>query len=139
MWRLDLDAARIDARPGVKPERCQAIAKGGQPCSATPRSGRPYCLWHDPQADEARRELSRKGGHARSNASRARKAMKSAADVTPVLWTALNDLAAGTLEPARGQAMASVARALVAVHEATEIEERLVALEAAAQIGGKRA
>ena len=63
--------------------------------------------------------------------------MKGVGDVAPVLWQALHDLAAGTLEPARGQAMASVARALVTIHEATEVDSRLAALEELAATTGR--
>ena len=114
--------------------RCKALNAAGTPCGAQARPDlQGYCPWHAPELEAERVTWRKRGGHARSNANRARKAMKSAADVTPVLWTALNDLAAGTLEPARGTAMAAVARALVALHEATEMEERISALEQAAQ------
>ncbi len=137
---LDIEPGRPKQRRlGVKAGRCVAIAKSGARCTGTPVPGDSRCAWHSPAWAEKRREWSRKGGESRSHAARARKTMKSAADVTPVLWTALNDLAAGTLEPARGQAMASVARALTQVHEATVLEERIAALEQAAEIGGKRA
>ncbi len=115
-------------------ERCRALNAAGKPCAAQARPDLGgFCPWHAPELEAERVAWRKQGGHARSNANRARKAMKRAADVTPVLWTALNDLAAGTLEPARGQAMASVARALVAVHEATELEDRISALEQAAE------
>ena len=63
----------------MKPDRCQATAASGKTCSATPRPGRSYCLWHDPAAAEERRELARRGGAGRSNAARARKALPAEA------------------------------------------------------------
>ncbi len=127
----------------MKPERCQATAASGQPCSATPRPGRPYCLWHDPEAGEARRELSRKGGAARSNRARAKKRLPAESltlqEVQGLLSVALKGVLAGRIEPGIANASANVARAIAAVAQAGEIEERIAALEAAAQIGGKRA
>ena len=123
----------------MKPERCQATAASGKPCSATPRPGHPYCLWHDPAAADERRELSRKGGHGRSNAARARRTLPhdvlTPADLQGVLGRTLRGLIAGKVEPGVANAAANLGRAIVAVREATELEERLTALEAAAGIG----
>jgi hypothetical protein len=118
--------------------RCQATAASGSPCSATPRPGRPYCLWHDDQAEEERREFSRKGGRQRSNQARARRALptdpKDLGDVRRVLGRALVGLERGELDPARGSAMAAVARAMATVIEKGEIETRLAAVETAAGV-----
>ncbi len=118
---------------------CKGTNTAGAPCDAKPVRPSGWCYWHDPALEAERTAGRRQGGRQRANTARAKKAMKGAGDVALVLWQALTDLAAGTLEPARGQAMASVARALLAVHETTELEERLTALEQAAEIGGKRA
>ncbi len=131
---VDAEPARIEAGPRVKPEKCQAVARGGQPCSAMPRPGRPFCLWHDPLADEARRELSRKGGRARSHAARARRAIGGVHDLRSVqrrLVQALEKVELGTLSPGQAMAMAALGRAIVTLVEAGEIESRLAALEAA--------
>ncbi len=120
--------------------RCRGANTAGAPCDAKPVRPSGWCYWHDPALEAERTEGRRQGGRQRSHGARAKKAMKGAGDVAPVLWQALNDLAAGTLEPARGQAMASVARALVTIHEVTAIEDRIAALEAAAGIEeGRRA
>ena len=122
--------------------RCQAITTRGNPCSATTRPGRPLCLWHDdsPQAEEARRELSRRGGAARSNSARARKGLVNAA-LTPselegFVGLALRSVLDGQISPGVANAVAALARAAVVVREATELETRLVELEAAAGIAG---
>ena len=119
---------------------CRGINAAGERCEAKPVRPSGWCYWHDPALEAERTEGRRQGGRQRSHGARAKKAMKGAGDVAPVLWQALNDLAAGTLEPARGQAMASVARALLTVHEATALADRIAALEAAAGIEeGRRA
>ncbi len=114
---------------------CKGANTAGAPCDAKLVRPSGWCYWHDPALEAERTAGRRQGGRQRANTARAKKAMKGAGEVTPVLWQALNDLAAGTLEPARGQAMASVARALLAVHETTTLEDRLAALEAAANLG----
>ncbi len=119
----------------MKAEPCQAIAANGKPCAATPRPGRPYCLWHDPEAVETRRELSRKGGQGRSNAARLRKALPvetlTLGDVQGVLGKVLKDCTGGQIEPGVANAAANVARAIAAVAQAGELEARVERLEAA--------
>ena len=71
------------------------------------------------------------GGERHSTASRASAALpKDLADVRDTLLAALGKLEAGALEPRTAQAMASIARALVAVQEAGALARATVALEA---------
>ncbi len=125
----------------MKPERCQATAASGQPCSATPRPGRPFCLWHDPEAEEARRELSRKGGAARSNRARAAKRLPpeamSLTELQGVLSSVLRDVIAGKTEPGVGNCAAGLGRAIAAIAQVADLEERLTELEAAAGIANR--
>jgi len=126
----------------VKPDRCQATAASGKPCSASPRPGRPFCLWHDDEAVAERQAISRKGGAARSNSVRARRKFASSAlgsdQVLGLLSVALRDVIDGKLEPGIANAAANLGRAIVAVREATEVEARIAALEVAAGIGDGR-
>ncbi len=120
--------------------RCKGANMAGAPCDAKPVRPSGWCWFHDPALVAERAAGRRQGGRQRANTARAKKAMRGAGDVAPVLWQALNDLAAGRLEPARGQAMASVARALLAAHETTALEDRIAALEQAAGLTeGRRA
>jgi hypothetical protein len=116
--------------------RCQATTKERKPCSAQARAGRPYCLWHDPEADAERRALSRKGGQSRSNLARLKRSLPTEplafSDVQGVLGAVLRDLLAGTLDPPVANAAANVARAFAAIAQAGEMEERLHELEARA-------
>jgi hypothetical protein len=117
----------------MKAERCQATAASGRPCSATPRPDRPFCLWHDPEAAELRRELSRRGGQARSNQARAKRHLPKGVlthdELRGVLGLTIADVRAGTVEANVANAVASLARAYVAVSEAAAVEtlEREVA------------
>ena len=126
----------------MKPGRCQATNKDGKPCAATPRPGTTVCPWHDETLAERRKAWSGKGGRAKSNRVRARKAIPDGV-MTPlelrgVLGIVLTDVIAGKLEPGVGNAAANVARAMVSIQETQELEERIAALEARAGVAGSR-
>ena len=116
--------------------RCTATTREGKACSAQARAGRPYCLWHDPEAAAMRRENAAKGGKSRSNLSRLKRSLPTEnlgfSDVQGVLGAVLRDLLAGKLDPPVANAAANVARAFAAIAQAGEMEERLRELEARA-------
>ena len=120
----------------MKAETCQATTKEGKPCSAEAVDGR-LCRWHTqaPEWIAKRSEWSAKGGASRSNAARARKSLPdtalSPAQLACVLSKALGDVLTGDLEPGRANAVSGLARTLVNIAEAVELETRLTALEAA--------
>ncbi len=112
--------------------------RDGAACSAQARPGRDHCAWYDPQLDSQRAAWRQKGGVGRSNAQRARRALGDAGDLSAVqakLVAALEKVEAGTLEPSHAQAMASLARAIVAVAVPGDLALRLGELERA--IGGR--
>lgn len=117
---------------------CMAQTKSGNPCSAQPwRDG--LCRWHHPDLADARAEARRKGGVNRSSKIRAAKRLPDDVLTTEqlrgVLSKTLQEVISGQLEPAVGNAAASLARAYVAVTEAgavERLESRLVELEALA-------
>ena len=110
---------------------CKGKTRAGEPCNAQPRPGRDWCAWHDPDLADKQATWRAKGGAQSSNASRARKALpKDLQDVHGALLRALQGLEDGTLRPQTAQAMASVARALVALQEAGALERATAALEA---------
>ncbi len=112
--------------------KCQATNTAGNPCQAEPRKGRNWCVWHDPELAERRKEWSLRGGHGKSNAVRAKKRLQrmELQDVDAALCTALVDVLAGDLEPGLATAAATLARAIHAVRTATEHEQRIAELEA---------
>jgi hypothetical protein len=104
-------------------------------------AGRPFCLMHDPASADMRREAGRKGGHARSNQKRARKAMPTALTSDELLVTlsrAIDKVEKGELEPGPANAIASLARAMNSIRETTEIERRLSELEQRAGVADSR-
>ncbi len=120
----------------MKPETCEAITRTGTRCAAQAVDG-VHCPWHStsPEWVAKRSQWSAEGGRKRSNAERARKSLPDAA-LTPaqlacVLSKALGDVLGGTLEPGRANAVSGLARTLVTISEAVELETRLTALESA--------
>lgn len=112
---------------------CKAITTAGTPCSATPRPGRDWCRWHDPDLAEKRQAERVAGGEARSNKRRARKllldARMSPAEIEGLLSRGMVQVMTGKMAPGMLSAIAAGARAYVAVREAGEVEERLAAIE----------
>jgi hypothetical protein len=128
-----------DAR--TKAGKCSAIARSGSRCSSSVLPGSAFCFVHDPSAAEARREASVKGGLARSNKARAAKQMPEAltpAELQGYLAVTLRGVLGGRVQPAVGNCIAALARSIVTVREAVELEGRVVELEALANRGTNR-
>lgn len=119
--------------------RCPARNRHGQPCDAVPQPGKDFCIWHDPERAEDRRLWSIRGGRARSNESRARRQLGTTstqlADLVPTLFAAIDDVREGNITPPVASAVASLARAVVTVSTASDIEARITALESALGLG----
>jgi hypothetical protein len=119
--------------------QCAATTQAGKPCAATPRPGRTLCAWHSPDFAEQRRTWSAKGGANKSNKARASRDLADAGLTMPevggLLSGALKKVADGTMEPGVGTALATLARAIVAVQEAGALEDRLSQLEVRAGLG----
>jgi hypothetical protein len=119
-------------------DRCSSTTKDGTPCGAAPRPGRSFCPWHDPQLVTARQTWRARGGQGKSSRRRATRNLADAAltmpEVAGLLSVALKKVATGTMEPGVGNAMANIARALVATQQAGDVEMRLAELEAVAGI-----
>ncbi len=101
-----------------------------------------WCYWHDPGLEDERTEGRRKGGAARSNRARQRKQLPAESltlpEVQGLLSVALKGVLSGRIEPGIANASANVARAIAAVAQAGEMEERLRDLEEAAGLSDRR-
>ena len=122
--------------------QCVGIRKDGSPCKGTPLAGRDVCFVHAPELIERRRQGSIKGGANRSSRARARKQMADAVmtitDIDGLLCRSLVMVSEGRMEPAIGNAVASLAKTVTGIRQAGELERRLSELEAAAGIGIRR-
>lgn len=113
-----------------KHPHCGAPRRDGQACTAPGLMPSGQCFAHDAGTQEARVIARRQGGHNRATHVRAQHMMP--ARLKPVwakLEGALANVENGTLDVKRAHAMAAVARAMVAVLTAGELEERLRRLE----------
>ena len=118
---------------------CTGTTRAGAPCAAQAwRDG--LCRWHHPDLEAERADWRRRGGEGRANLRRAAKRLpKDLLDVRDGLLRALAAVEAGDLEPGRANAIAGLSRAVVAVHQAADLEARIAALEALADPAGKSA
>ena len=117
--------------------RCRATRRDGSPCQAPPHAIGPdgFCWAHSPTRSAERQAARAKGGRNRSAGARLDRLVP--ATLRPVLATLLDALdevrgedgQAPALSPQQAQAMASLARAAVAVYSVAELEPRLAALE----------
>jgi Family of unknown function (DUF5763) len=110
--------------------RCKASRKDGSPCAAPALEQDGYCFAHSPRREQERAQARSKGGRNKSNIVRLRN--MAPARLLPIydrLEEALAQVHDGSLQPAQAQAMAALARALAAILQAGELEERLRALE----------
>jgi hypothetical protein len=98
--------------------------------------GGEYCVAHDPARVVELARWRREGGKASGTRARAAKALPAAAmgpaELQGVLAVTLKAVLAERKSPAIGNAVANLGRTMIAVREATELEERLAALERAA-------
>jgi len=114
--------------------KCSAANKDGSPCNARPwREG--LCRWHHPDSQATIAAGRRKGGRAKSNKARAKKAIPDAMTTDELagwLGVAFRKVLTGGMEPGVATAAATVARAVIAVSEAAalqRLEDRIDELE----------
>ena len=115
-------------------KRCKSKTRDGEPCRGFALEDG-YCFSHSPALEKKRLEARAEGGKNSSRAARLKKLVPPR--LIPVfdrLETALEEVHSGELESKQAQAMASLARAMVAVLTSGELEERLREVES--RIGG---
>jgi hypothetical protein len=126
--------------------KCFAIAKAGSRCSRTALPGKQFCLIHDPESADLRREASRKGGHARSNQARAAKQIPEAMapeELVGWLWLLIRNVISGKIEPKVATAAATIARTILETRDASEkpglaeLEEQSAILRAVIERGDR--
>ena len=114
------------------PPRCAATRRDGSPCTTQVVGDGRFCFAHSPELATKRREAQQRGGQNRATAKRLSKLMPIR--LVPIwgqLEQALADVLDGSLDPRQATAAAALARALAAVLQVGELEQRLRDLEAA--------
>ncbi len=118
--------------------KCTGRNRDDGPCGADAQPGRAFCVWHDPDRAEERARWRKQGGRASSKRERAKREIAVASgrlsDLPGVLYRALHKVESGALEPGVANSMAGLARAIVTVQQAHELEDRIAALEARAGV-----
>lgn len=124
--------------------KCSAIARSGSRCNSPVLPDQAFCWVHSPDAAEARREASRKGGKNRSAQARAQKLLPDAMTTDELagwLSVAFKQTLSGRLDPKVGSAVATLARALLEAQSAAaqpaieDLQEQLAVLRQMVQRG----
>jgi hypothetical protein len=112
------------------PKRCEGTRLDGQPCTAPVLGVGARCFAHDEAKRAARDAARKKGGHQSASLARVHRLVPPRLlDVFDVLEQALGEVHDGTLPPSQAMAMAALARAMVSVLTAGELEERMRRVE----------
>src|SRR3954468_11625613 len=111
-------------------KRCEGTRRDGQPCQGPVLDGGTRCFAHDETKRAERDAARKKGGHRSASLARIHRLVPPRlVTVYDQLEAALQEVHDGTLPPGQALAMAGLARAMVAVLQAGEVEERLRAVE----------
>jgi len=114
-------------------QRCNGTNKAGEQCNGKALPGSPYCIAHDPTKIVAITEARRKGGAARSNRAKARRELEgaamTAAELNGILAVTIRQVLSEKKAPGIGQAIAALSRAALEAGKATDLENRMAAIE----------
>ena len=117
---------------------CKFVKEGGERCRAAPLHDDDYCFWHSPQAEAEATEARRLGGLRRRRehtvaGAYAVEGLEDVPQLRRLLTIATLDLLGLENSIARGRALIAVVSAGSKLLEVGELEERLLALEAAVE------
>ena len=115
---------------------CHGITRAGERCRARPLAGSTYCVNHSLDVTaEQRRGWAAKGGANSSNRARARKQLPGEVmepdEIGAWLAICFKRVIAEKMDPGVANAVSTMSRAMLVVREASDIEDRLNALEQA--------
>jgi hypothetical protein len=117
--------------PPTDRKRCDALRKDGSPCQAPALTDDQFCWAHSSSTEERRDAARKSGGLNSAKAVRLRGLMPPRlVPVFDALEAALTEVHDGRLDPKQATAMAAIARAMVSVLTAGEIEQRVRDIEA---------
>ncbi len=117
-------------QPPTDRKRCDALRKDGSACKAPALPDDTKC-WAHSSSTEERRDAARKSGGANSAKTVRLRGMlpPRLVPVFDALEAALTEVHDGLLDPKQAMAMAAIARAMVSVLTAGEIEQRVRDIE----------
>ena len=117
-------------------ETCVSKTKSnGRRCQAMAMDGSPYCFFHDPATETARKAAQRQGGQANGPAELPADAadvpLHSGKDVSAFLAETINQVRKGQLSPKIASTVGYLTGLLIKALETSDIEERLARVEQA--------
>jgi hypothetical protein len=120
----------------VSRRACKGISKGGERCSAPPLLDGDFCFWHDPEHEAEAADARRLGGLRRKREGALQGAyhlegLETVAGIRRYLEVAMIDLLGLENSVARSRTMISGVLASAKLLEVGELEERMLAVEAA--------
>jgi hypothetical protein len=115
---------------------CTALNADGQPCGATRRRDVPYCFLHDPDSSAEASEARRIGGLHRKKEKHVAlvyevTGVRTVDEHERILEIATLDALALESSVARSRTLTDIVRTGLKVREASRLEDRMAALEAA--------
>jgi len=115
---------------------CHGITREGKRCRARPLAGSTSCVNHSPDVTDAQRKAwAARGGTNSSARARARKQLPgelmTADEIGAWLAICFKRVIAEKMDPGVANAVSTMSKAMLAVREASEVDERLNALEQA--------
>lgn len=125
-----------------KHPECTATRRDGHPCQGTPIPGKAFCFAHDPELRAQRHQWTTAAGKAKSNSRRLKKSLGldtptlTLTEIDALLCLTLKAVVSGRIEPGIATSAAGVAKAIMAIRTASDLESRLGALEQRAGIQG---
>jgi hypothetical protein len=116
--------------------QCPGVNASGDPCGNPPRTGREWCIWHDPERQGEAKRLRARGGNQRKRKDRRvvmpedLPAVTSQEQCEEALAWLFAQVGTGKLDPTTAKSMTSVVRALHgAIGTRLGLEKRANALE----------
>jgi hypothetical protein len=108
--------------------KCRATRVDGSPCSADRRAGREWCVFHDPDLADRRREGRSRGARASNRNRKARTLPPDAPDaplgavgeVAVMLAATINSVRRGELDPRIANSIAALSNTLVRALQGAE-------------------
>jgi hypothetical protein len=114
-------------------QTCSGTTNAGQACKAKALPGSAFCIAHDPAKAAQMAEWRRKGGRAKSNQARAKKALPaeplSTVELHSYLGLVFRGVISGKLAPNVGTSSAAIARTMLELVRAIDLESRIAELE----------
>lgn len=109
--------------------RCPGITSQGKPCPLFPPAGRTWCINHDPERADEKRERSVRGGQNKAAAVRSRKLLRqnleTMGNVRDFVLVSILDVHAGTITPKVAQAISALARTADTLTVTESLEQQI--------------